>query len=268
MYLDIDGREVFASTGGRTFEPARPVIVFLHGSGIDHTFWALYSRYFAFRGYSVLAPDLPGHTRSAGPPLTSIEAMADWLHKVLQAQEAEDLSLVGHSQGCLVALEYGARHKEGLKSISFVASGLATPVNKALLQSAQENPAAAVAMMLAWGFGSAGHLHRGAVPGSSMVANGRRVMTRNAPAALAADLAACNAYANGRRAAAAIECPTQVILAAADRMTPRKSGLELAETLHDTELEIVRDCGHMLPQECPDRCRELLRDFIFHHNPA
>lgn len=268
MRFDIDGRAVFASTGGRAFDPARPAVVFLHGSGLDHTFWALYSRYFAFRGYSVLAPDLPGHTRSAGPPLTSVEAMADWLHKLVQAQQAENLSLVAHSQGCLVALEYAARHAARLKSVSFIASGLATPVNKALIESAKEKPAAAVAMMLAWGFGSAGHLHRGPVPGSSMVANGRRVMTRNAPAALAADLAACDAYANGKPAAAAIKCPTQVILAATDRMAPRKSGLELAAALHDSELEIVRDCGHMLPQECPDRCRQLLRDFIFRHNPA
>lgn len=268
MYFEVNGKKAFATTGGKAFDAAKPVVMFLHGSGLDHTFWGLHSRFFAFRNYSVLVPDLPGHTHSEGPALTSIEAMADWLHDVVKALDVRDLSVVAHSQGCLVALEYASRFKDELRSVSFIASGLATPVNDALIRAAEDEPEAAIAMMLSWGFGPAGHLHQGPIPGNSMVAGGRKVMRGNVPGELATDLRACNAYANGKAAAAAIECPVQVILAGKDRMAPRKAGMELVQHLHEPELHVIAESGHMLPQEAPDQCRQLLRDFIFRNNPA
>jgi pimeloyl-ACP methyl ester carboxylesterase len=66
-------------TGGRSFNPALPTVVFIHGAEHDHSVWSLQSRYLAHHGYSVLAFDLPGHMRSAGPALASVEAMADRL---------------------------------------------------------------------------------------------------------------------------------------------------------------------------------------------
>jgi pimeloyl-ACP methyl ester carboxylesterase len=267
MYFDVNGKRAFASTGGKTFDNTLPVVIFLHGSGLDHTFWSLHTRFFAFRRYGVLAPDFPGHTKSDGPPLTSIESMADWLNDVTKTLGANNISMVGHSHGCLVALEFAARYKEKLKSVSFVASGLATPVNSALIDAAGNNPDAAIALMLDWGFGPAGHMHQGPIPGNSMLTGARKVMRGNVPAALAADLQACNAYKNGKVAAAAIDCPVQVILAGKDRMAPRNAGMELAGHLDNPELHIVAGSGHMIPQEAPDECRRVLKEFIFSNNP-
>ena len=268
MYCDVDGKRAFATTGGKTFNNALPTVIFLHGSGLDHTFWGLHSRFFAFRNYNVLVPDFPGHTHSEGPPLASIELMADWLNRVVEVLDAKDISIVAHSQGCLVALEYGSRFKKKLKSISFVASGLATPVNPALIDAAEKRPEAAIAMMVGWGFGPAGHLHQGPIPGNSMVAGGLKVMRSNGPGALATDLRACDAYKNGKAAAASIDCPVQVILAGKDRMAPRKAGMELVLHLSNPALHIIQESGHMIPQEAPDECRKLLKDFIFSNNPS
>ena len=268
MYFDVNGKRVFASTGGKPFDKSLPTVIFLHGSGLDHTFWGLHSRFFAFRQYSVLVPDFPGHTNSEGPPLTSIELMADWLNDVVEAMETDNISIVAHSQGCLVALEFASRYGEKVRSASFIASGLATPVNAALIDAAGNNPDTAIAMMLSWGFGSAGHLHQGPIPGNSMVAGGVKVMRGNVPDALATDLKACDSYKNGKNAAAAITCPVQVILAGKDRMAPRKAGLELVAHLEHPEVHILANSGHMIPQEAPDECRELLRQFIFGNNPS
>ena len=268
MYFEVHGKRAFATTGGKPFEKSKPAVIFLHGSGLDHTFWGLHSRFFAFRQYSVLVPDLPGHTNSAGPPLISIELMADWLNDVVEALDADNISIVAHSQGCLVALEFASRYKDKLKSVSFVASGLATPVNSALIDAAENDPEAAIAMMLGWGFGSTGHLHQGPIPGNSMVAGGLSVMRGNVPDALATDLKACNNYKNGRSAAAVITCPVQVVLAGKDRMAPRKAGMELVEYLRNPDVHILADSGHMIPQEAPDECRALLRNFVFSNNPS
>jgi len=268
MYFQVNGKQVFASTGGKAFDNTKPVVIFLHGSGLDHTFWGLHTRFFAFRNYSVLAPDLPGHTHSEGPQLFSIEAMADWLHDVVSTLGGGNISLVAHSQGCLVALEFATRYPENLRSVSFIASGLATPVNPALIKSAEKNPEAAIAMMMSWGFGLAGHLHQGPIPGNSMIAGGKKVMRGNVPNELTADLKACNAYINGEVAAGGITCPRQVILGGQDRMAPRKAGLALASGLGDPQLNIIAESGHMVPLEAPNQCRKLLKDFIFSNNPS
>jgi len=268
MHFDVKGKQVFATTGGRPFDKRKPAVVFLHGSGLDHTFWGLHARFFAFRNYTVLVPDLPGHTHSEGPALTSIEAMADWLNDVAEALDANDISLVAHSQGCLTALEYASRYPDRLRSVSLIASGLATPVNDFLLNAAENDPDAAIAMMLGWGFGSAGHLHQGPIPGSSMVAGGRRVMHGNVPNELAKDLTACNDYKNGKDAASKVAGPTQVIVAGKDRMAPRTATAELIEHLTDPEVTLIPDSGHMIPQEAPNECRALLKAFIFSNNPA
>ena len=65
--------------------PGSAAVMFIHGAANDHSVWALQSRYFAYHGFNVLAVDLPGHGKSAGPALPSIEDMAAWAMRVLDA---------------------------------------------------------------------------------------------------------------------------------------------------------------------------------------
>ena len=109
MKLTVQGREAYAYTGGKPFDPALPCVVFIHGAMCDHSVWTLLARWFAHHGHGVLAPDLPGHMRSAGPALASVEAMADWLLALLDEAGVARAALVGHSMGSLVALAAAAR---------------------------------------------------------------------------------------------------------------------------------------------------------------
>ena len=268
MYFNVNGKQVFATSGGKAFDNKKPGVMFLHGSALDHTVWGLHSRFFAFRNYAVLVPDLPGHSHSDGPALTSIEAIGGWLNDVVEALDIDNISVVAHSQGVLNALEFVSRYADKVRSVSFIASGLATPVNPALIDAAENRPEDAIAMMLGWGFGLAGHLHQGPIPGNSMVASGRKVMRRNVPDELATDLKACDAYKNGKQAAAKITCPIQVIIAGQDRMAPRKATTELVAHLNNPEVHEIPESGHMVPQEAANKCRQLLKTFIFTNNPA
>src|ERR1700721_3675767 len=110
MQLTGNGVDTFIATGGREFDASQPTIVLLHGAGFDHTTWALHSRWFAHHGYGVLAPDLPGHGRSAGRPLSAIAALAEWTAALIDAAGLSGARIVGHSMGSLVALETAARH--------------------------------------------------------------------------------------------------------------------------------------------------------------
>ena len=132
MYFDVNRKTVFATTGGKSFDKNLPCVIFLHGSGLDHTFWSLHSRFFAFRNYSVLALDLPGHTHSEGPTLKSIEEIGEWLNDVVTALDINNISIVAHSQGVLNTLEFVSHYPQRIRSISLITSGLATPVNEML----------------------------------------------------------------------------------------------------------------------------------------
>ena len=101
-----------------------------------------------------------------------------------------------------------------------------------------------------------------------MITGGRKVMRRNVPNPLATDLRACDSYANGKQAAASIACPVQVIIGGKDRMVPRKATMELVQYLGDPEVHTVPESGHIVPQEAPNVCRQLLKTFIFNNNPA
>ena len=118
MKFQVNNNEVYASTGGRPFDKNKPLIIFVHGSGLTHMTWVLQTRYFAFHGYSVLALDMPGHGLSGGESLKSIEDMADWVSDVIDSVGYKEASLVGHSQGCLVTIECSSRNPEKIKTLS------------------------------------------------------------------------------------------------------------------------------------------------------
>ena len=118
MILNIDGFDAYCYTGGKPFDASLPTAVFLHGAQNDHSVWILQTRYFAHHGYGVLAVDLPGHGRSKGKALTSVEAMADWLLRVLDAAGVKQAALIGHSMGSLIALETSVRAPERVTKCS------------------------------------------------------------------------------------------------------------------------------------------------------
>jgi pimeloyl-ACP methyl ester carboxylesterase len=258
MYLEVRGEKTYAATGGRDFDSSLPTVMFVHGSGLDHRSWALQTRWFAYNGYSVLAPDLPGHSLSAGEALTSIEDMGAWLADFIDASGADKVHAVGHSQGFLDVLELALRAPEKLKSITGIGTAGAIPVNPALIEAAKKSAGAAAEMLLMWGFGPDAQYGISAVPGMQPIAIGREIMARNP---LHADLVACAEYNNGSDAAKAIEVPAQMILARKDRLTPMKAGLAFAEEL-GARVTVIERYGHMLPIEAPRQTLQKLRELI------
>ena len=109
MNLTVDGKAAYAYTANHDIDPAKRTAVFIHGAGLDHSSFGLQSRYFGYHGWNVLAVDLPAHGRSAGPALTTVPAMADWVMRLLDSEKISRATLVGHSMGSLVCAESAAR---------------------------------------------------------------------------------------------------------------------------------------------------------------
>jgi len=258
MYTEVRGQKAYAATGGKAFDSSLPTVMFVHGSGLDHRSWALQTRWFAYNGYSVLAPDLPGHSLSAGEALTSIEDMGAWLAEFIRANGASKVHAIGHSQGFLDVLELARQAPELLKSITGIGTAGAIPVNPALIAAASNSAGDAADMLLMWGFGPDAQYGISAVPGMQPIAIGRQIMASNP---LHADLVACGDYLNGSEVAKTIDVPAQLILARKDRLTPVRAGMAFAAELN-ASVTVIERYGHMLPIEAPRQTLQKLRELI------
>ncbi len=262
MELQVDGRGVFAATGGRPFDPALPCLVFVHGAGMDHTVWALQTRFFAHRGRGVLALDLPGHGRSEGAPLASIEAMADWFLKQMAELGLAKASQEGHSMGALIALDCAARHPDRVRALALLGVAPRMPVHPDLLAAAEADDPLAFELMTSWGHGPSGHFGGARIPGTWMMGGGERLLERVRPGVLHADLAACNAYQGAMEAAAQIASPLLVIMGTHDKMTPARAGAKLAAAIPEAQQVIIPACGHMMLAEKPDETLDALKTIL------
>ena len=259
MQLSVNGNDIFVATGGKPFDPALPAVVMIHGAGFDHSTWALHSRWFAHHGYSVLAPDLPGHGRSGGKALPTISDMADWTAHLLDAARAPKAKLVGHSMGSLIALETAARHPAKVSGLSLIGTAATMTVGPDLLKAAEANDPAAIDMVSIWGLGFKAELGGSLAPGMWMHSGAQRVLQQCRPGVLFNDLAACNAYQNALTAAAGVAVPTTVIVGERDMMTPAKAGKALAAAVPNARTVVLPGAGHMMMAERPDELLEALK---------
>lgn len=251
MDVLVNGAPVYAHTGGRPVDPAGPVTVLLHGAGMDHTVWVHQSRYLAHRGQGVLAVDLPGHGRSGGTALDSIDALADWTVAFLDAVGIGTAVLAGHSMGALTALDTAARHPARVAGLMLLGVAERMPVHPDLLAAARADDPQAAALIAGWGFGPAGHVGGQPAPGLALIPDALRLMGRAGPGVLGVDLAACDAFRAGAASAAAVACPALVIVGEKDRMSPARAGKALAALIPGASVTTMAGAGHMMMLETP-----------------
>ena len=262
MKLQVCGDSAYCYTNSRAIDPAKDSIVFVHGSGMDHTVWTLFSRHFARHGRNVIAVDLPGHGRSDGEPRDTIEAMSDWIVDLLDALGLQQAAIVGHSLGSLVALDCAARHPTRVRAIALVGSTAPMPVSDAILDAAAANDPAAFNMLTEYGY-SKRHLYGGnSNPGMWMVGSTLRLFERSRPGVLHADMTACNQYQAGLERAATVQCPVLAVLGKADRLTPVRGTQPLLDALPSPTVRILEGSGHTLMVEAPNELLDTLREVL------
>ncbi len=262
MQLQIKGTAAFAYTAAHEIDPSQRTVVFVHGAGLDHSWWGLQSRYFGYHGFNVLAVDLPAHGRSEGPALNSVGEMADWIKKVLDEKKIKTSSVVGHSMGSLVALEFAARYPESAEKIALIGIAYPMKVGEAFLDAARRNDTAAFDMETIWGHAPQVPFAGNPNPGMWMYGDTLARLGRLAPGVLHTDLVACNTYAGGMEAAAKLTCPVQFILGARDMMTPPRGAEDLIRKIEKSKSTRIEISGHSLMAEAPDAALDALIEFL------
>lgn len=267
MFFQVNNARIYAYTGGKAFDAAKPTAILIHGVLCDHSVWALQSRYLANHGWNVLAIDLPGHCRSEGAAPESVEAAADFVGQLMDAAGLQQATLIGHSWGSLIALQAAAQLGNRVTHLALVGTAFPMRVSPALLQSALHTPEQAIAMINtfsratlsppngagSWVFGAGQAL-------------GRRVLASNARVNLLyTGFKACDSYVHGEQAIAAVQCPILFALGQQDQMTPPKAAqtlIQAAKAAGKTLQVTLLPMGHNQMTESPDETLFALRDFL------
>jgi pimeloyl-ACP methyl ester carboxylesterase len=270
MYFEVNGHRTYCYTGGKSFDAAKPTVVFLHGVLNDHSVWGLQSRYLANHGWNVLAVDLPGHCRSEGEAPGSVEEAAQFTTALLDAAGLAKAALVGHSWGSLIALEAASRLKQRVSHLVLVGVAYPMKVSKALLDASLEAPQQAIHMINVFSRATLAPPPSTLGPGNwvwgSSTALHRRVLASNPTTnVFHRGFKACDSYASGEAAIAAISCPVLFVLGTEDQMTQARAAQMLIEQAKASgkSVKVARlPVGHHHMTEAPDETLFAIRDFL------
>ena len=270
MYLQVNNHKTFCYTAGKTTDPAKPTVVFIHGVLNDHSVWSLQSRYMANHGWNVLAIDLPGHCKSDGEAPVSVEEGATFIAALLDAAGVEKAALVGHSWGSLIALEAASKLGGHITHLVLVGTAFPMKVSPALLESSLNNPMAALKMINVFSRSTLAAPPSALGPGTwvygASLALGRRVLASNTKVnVFHRGFKACDDYANGEAAISQVTCPVLFLLGEQDQMTQAKAANELiekAKSAGKTLKVISLSVGHHQMTEAPEETLAAIKNFL------
>ena len=201
----------------------------MHGSGLSHIVWSLHEQFYVSQGFNVLSVDIPGHGNSDGPSLKSIEEISDWIRSLMRTLDILKITIIGHSQGSLVGIDFASRYPDLISKLVLVAGSYKMPVNQDLIDLAEAGDEKAILLMMKWGDeGSKAFI--GGNPVKKIIKSSRDIIE-----ILAVDLNACNNYKNGEKSLEKINCSTLCIFGDLDKMVPVKAGTKMSERIKNSE---------------------------------
>tara|TARA_B110001454_G_scaffold134893_1_gene125520 strand:- start:689 stop:1438 length:750 start_codon:yes stop_codon:yes gene_type:complete len=247
---------VFVSTGGMDFDEEKSSILLMHGSGLTHIVWSLHEQFYASQGFNILSVDLPGHGNSEGPSLKSIEEISDWVKSLMNVLDIKKIIIIGHSQGCLVGIDFASRYPNLINDLVLVAGSYKMPVNQDLIDYAEAGDEKVILLMMKWGYeGSKAFI--GGNPVKKIINSSREIRE-----VLAVDLNACNNYKSGKESLEKINCPTLCIFGDLDKMVPLEVGNKMASMIKNSKKKIINNCGHMIIFEKAFEMRKIVKEFL------
>ncbi len=239
-YTEVGGERVFYAYHRSTLLHA-PHLVLVHGAGGNHQHWGGAVR--NLRMANVYAVDLPGHGRSSGTGLVSINDYASCVWQFLDALQIERAVIAGHSMGGAIAMQVALDRPQRVAGLVLVGTGARLRVLPAILDGILSDLASTVEFICATAYSSS-------TP-RELVRQGQRQMLEVAPQTIHDDFAACNSFDIIGRLAE-IHCPTLVVCGTQDRLTPVKYSTFLAEGVAGADLKLIEGAGHMVMTEKPE----------------
>jgi pimeloyl-ACP methyl ester carboxylesterase len=260
-----------------------PVVLLVHGITSDSSIWERVMPGLA-RTHTVIAPDLPGHGRSDKPKGDySLGAHACCLRDLLLSLGHEHATLVGHSLGGGIAMQFSYQFPEMCERLVLVDSGGLGREVSILLRAASLPgsefvlPVLAASRLLDAGARIGGVLDRvGLKLGTDLEQMARGHNTLSDAASRSAFLHTLRAVVDpaGQRVDAtnrlylAELMPLLLIWGERDSIIPVAHGRAAHERLPSSRLEVLEHSGHFPQVDEPECFLEVLLDFLEETEPA
>jgi pimeloyl-ACP methyl ester carboxylesterase len=275
--VTLHGREVAYLGGG-----SGPVLLLIHGMAGTCENWRDVLEPLA-RNHTVIAPDLPGHGISAGGPGDySLGNLAAGLRDLLLVLGHDRATLVGHSLGGGIAMQFAYQFPEMVERLVLVSSGgLGLEVSPVLRAAALPGANLFIAATASTGQKVGGAIGRGLSaigmkPAADVAEVARGYASLSEPARRKAFLATLRSVVGteGQRVSAgdrfylAEEVPVLIVWGARDPIIPVGHGEEAHAALPGSTLEIFEGAGHMPQLEQPGHFIAVLERFLADTEPA
>ena len=256
MYLDWAGQKIEVreiGAGGST--------ILVHGYPLDGAMWSGVARALA-PTLRVLKLDLPGHGENAAPAAESVEGHADFVEALLE-QLPGPVGLAGFSMGGYVALALMKRRPEKVRALALVdtragADDEAGRVKRnEAIATVREGGVTPIAQAMLPKLLSPEGLKK-----ADLVERTSRIMTRQKPDTVVADLAALRDRPDQTATLPSIAVPTLVVVGELDILTPPSESQAISAAIPGARLVVVPGAGHLAPMERPRAVAAALGDFF------
>ncbi|MBA4396555.1 MAG: hypothetical protein C0394_04110 [Syntrophus sp. (in: bacteria)] len=249
---DVNGLKIACWTCSHAWQAARKTIVFIHGSGGDHTIW-LHQCTQLKNAFNIAALDLPGHGRSEGRGEQDVAVYVEWVRQILEALSIEKPVLVGHSLGAAISLRYALAYGNELTGIVPVGGGIVMPVNQIILDGLKLNPALVIAMAAKIAVAKSNRERLSEILMKSMSGIN--------PDILYGDFLACNRH-DMTATVSQIRTPTLVICGDEDKMTPPEMSRYLTDHIPGAQWVLINNAGHYVMIEKVEEFNQALSSFV------
>jgi pimeloyl-ACP methyl ester carboxylesterase len=259
-----------------------PVLLLIHGMAGTSDNWRGVIEPLA-RAHTVIAPDLPGHGESApGGGDYSLGSLATGLRDLLLALGHDRATLVGHSLGGGIAMQFSYQFPEMVERLVLVSSGGLGPEVSLILRAAAL-PGADLFIAATAGLGqrAGSALGRGLTavgmrPSADVAEVARGYASLSEPERRGAFLATLRSVVGtgGQRVAAgdrlylADALPLLIVWGSRDPIIPVRHGEDAHQALPGSRLEIFDGIGHLPQLEAPGRFIAVLERFLAETEPA
>jgi len=235
--------------GGSTKKP----VVLIHGAGYDHSIWPAELR--RLPGRTVLALDLPGHGRSAGIGLQSVEAYSAALISFLAELGLYQAVFIGHSLGGAIALQLALDFAPHVAGLGLISSGACFSLPADLLT--RLSSATSYQGGLQW-------LQKSSFSATAcpaLIEKSLSILNQTRASVLCNDWKACAQFYR-RLQVGQVGAPVYIACGQEDQLTPPAFSRYLAAQMPGSKLEILADAGHMAILEQPQRIAASLSAFF------
>jgi pimeloyl-ACP methyl ester carboxylesterase len=138
-YFNIESVKIACLMGKSDPDAHKKSLVFIHGSGGDHTAWLNQLAQLKEK-YNIAMIDLPCHGRSEGKGESHVTDYCVWINKLLDVLELDEPIIVGHSLGAAIGLQFAIDYPHKIAGIVCLGGGMKMPVNSFMPEFLKTNP--------------------------------------------------------------------------------------------------------------------------------